>query len=144
MTHTKELYERDYDLWLKKAIAAIKNQDYNNLDWDNLLIEIEEVGKSQQRALKSYTKRLIEHILKIEYWESEKERNIQYWQIEVANFREEIKEILQDSPSLKNYLSQNYADWFEQSIAKMQKVFSIPEDEIISIETILNEENYGI
>jgi hypothetical protein len=29
MTLTKELYEKDYDLWLKKAIADIKNQDYN-------------------------------------------------------------------------------------------------------------------
>ena len=66
MTLIKE-YERDYNLWLKKSIAAIKNKDYNNLDWNNLLLEIEEVGKSQQRALKSYTKRLVEYILKIKY-----------------------------------------------------------------------------
>lgn len=144
MTLTKELYEKDYDLWLKKAIAAIKNQDYHNLDWDNLLVEVAEVGKSQQRALKSYTKRLIEHILKIKYWELERNRNLQHWQIEVETFREEIQEILQDSPSLKKYLSQNYANWFIKSRDKMQKRFYITEKEIIPLERILEEDYYEI
>ena len=143
MASTKE-YEQDYNLWLKKSLAAIKNKDYDNLDWDNLLVEIEEVGKSQQRALKSYIKRLIEHIIKIKYWESERNRKLQHWQIEIDNFREEIAEILQDSPSLKDYLSQNYSNWFNQSIAKMRKRFYIPENEMIPFNIILREDYYRI
>lgn len=98
----KELYERDYNLWQKRSLAALRDRNSELLDWDNLIIEIAEVGKSQKRALKNYTQRLIEHLLKIKYWTTEK-RNLAHWRIEVRNFREQILDILEDSPSLKSY-----------------------------------------
>ncbi|MEO0013471.1 MAG: hypothetical protein RLZZ535_1860 [Cyanobacteriota bacterium] len=41
------------------------------MDWDNLLDEIDDMGKSEKRSLDSYMQRLIEHILKLKYWDSE-------------------------------------------------------------------------
>ncbi len=37
---------------------AIKNRDVSKMDWDNLLEEIEDMGASQKRALRSYLNRL--------------------------------------------------------------------------------------
>ncbi|MBW4534916.1 MAG: DUF29 domain-containing protein [Pleurocapsa minor HA4230-MV1] len=57
-----QLYKQDFNLWLKEIAIAIKNRDVSNMDWDNLLEEIEDIGASQKRALRSYLNRLIEHI----------------------------------------------------------------------------------
>ena len=139
----KNLYERDYNLWQQQAIAALKNRDSERLDWDNLILEIEEVGQSQKRALKNYTQRLIEHILKIKYWETEKERNLPNWRIEVRNFREQILDLLADSPSLRNYLAQNYQYWHKKSISKMQLEFEIKNNCLIEISDILSPDFFG-
>ena len=100
----KQLYDRDFNLWIEETISKIKNKDVNNMDWDNLLEEIEDMGASIKRSLDSYMQRLIEHILKLKYWHSERKRNERGWRSEVVNFRNRINRILKNNPSLKNYL----------------------------------------
>ena len=143
MKNIEKLYDRDYNLWQQQEIAALRDRDSERLDWENLLIEIQEVGKSQKRALKNYTQRLIEHILKIKYWEAERARNLPHWRIEVRNFREQILDLLEDSPSLKNYLEQNSGDWYAKSISKMEQEFAISDRSLIEIAEILTLNFFG-
>lgn len=100
MKQLKQLHNEDLNLWLEEIATAIKNKDFNNMDWDSLLEEIEDMTASQKRALRGYTKRLIEHIIKLKYWIVEQEYNQKGWRKEVVNFRNEVHEILEDSPSL--------------------------------------------
>jgi hypothetical protein len=139
----KQLYHQDLNLWRQEVISAIKNQQLENMDWDNLIDEINDMTASERRALRSYTKRLVEHILKLKYWNSEKEYNQRGWEREVVNFREEIKSILEDSPSLNNYLEQNYLDWYEKSVKAMKREFSIPSDNLVDLETIMIDDYFG-
>lgn len=143
MTNSKQLYQQDYNLWLEEIAIAIKEKAFDAMDWDNLLEEIEDMGASQKRALRSFTKRLIEHILKLKFWQLELERNRNHWEAEVVNFREEIKQILQDSPSLKNYLQENYSQWYESSVKSKKKEFSIPNDCFVELKLILKEDYFG-
>ncbi|WP_317134568.1 DUF29 family protein [Leptolyngbya sp. 7M] len=109
------LYDRDYQLWLEQIVAQLKAQDFNNLDLDNLIEEIESLGKSDRRAISSYLLRLCEHLLKIKYWESERERCFRGWVLEINNFRSEIELILQDSPSLKPFLAENFPSAYRKA-----------------------------
>lgn len=68
------LYDRDFNLWIQKAASDLKSKDMDAIDWNNLIDEIEGIGKSERRALQSYLERLIEHLLKLKYWEAERER----------------------------------------------------------------------
>ena len=142
-TPLKQLYNQDLNLWRQKIINAIQNQQLENMDWDNLVEEINDMTASERRALRSYTKRLIEHILKLKYWNSEKEYNKRSWEKEVVNFREEIKSILEESPSLNNYLEQNYLDWYAKSVKAMKREFSIPTNNLVDLKTIMAEEYFG-
>jgi hypothetical protein len=49
-----KLYEQDFNLWTKNMAIAIQKRDLNAMDWDNLLEEIEDMGKSEKRSLESY------------------------------------------------------------------------------------------
>jgi hypothetical protein len=139
------LYGQDFNLWLQEIAIAIKNRDVSKMDWDNLLEEIEDMGASQKRALRSYLNRLIEHIFKLKYWTSERERNRNNWRIEVTNFRREVQSILEDSPSLKKYLAENYLLWYDKSVKGLQKskVFDVPNHEPISLDEMLDDNYFG-
>lgn len=67
------LHDQDYNLWLEQTAIALRNQDIERMDWENLVAEIEDIGASQKRALalRSYMYRLIEHIFKLQYIDSE-------------------------------------------------------------------------
>ena len=67
-SNLKQLHERDFNLWVEEIKIKIQNRDLDEMDWDNLLDEIDDMGASQKRALDSYMQRLIEHILKLKYW----------------------------------------------------------------------------
>ena len=139
----KKLYHQDLNLWRQEVVNAIQNQQLEDMDWDNLIEEINDMTASERRALRSYTKRLVEHILKLKYWNSEKEYNRRGWEKEVVNFREEIKSILEESPSLNNYLEQNYLDWYAKSVKAMKREFSIPTDDLVDLEVIMTDEYFG-
>jgi hypothetical protein len=102
------LYDVDYQVWLDQTVAQLRSQDFSNIDLENLIEEIESLGKSDKRAISSYLMRLCEHLLKIKYWESEQETCLRGWKVEVRNFRLQIQSILKDSPSLKNHLRENF------------------------------------
>ena len=139
----KKLYHQDLNLWRQEVVNAIQNQQLEDMDWDNLIEEINDMTASERRALRSYTKRLVEHILKLKYWNSEKQYNRRGWEKEVVNFREEIKSILEESPSLNNYLEQNYHDWYAKSVKAMKREFSIPTDSLVDLEVIMTDEYFG-
>ncbi len=67
------LHDQDYNLWLEQTAIALRNQDIERMDWENLVAEIEDIGASQKRALalRSYMYRLIEHIFKLQYIDSD-------------------------------------------------------------------------
>ena len=138
-----KLYDRDFNLWIEQMANVFRNKDISNMDWNNLLEEIEDMGKSEKRSLESYLERLIEHILKLQYWEAEKARNYKHWQVEVVNFRNRIFRLLDRSPSLKNYMKQVYPRIFEDAVSAQQIEFTIPQDNFIELEKILEKDYFG-
>ncbi|MDJ0902631.1 MAG: DUF29 domain-containing protein [Xenococcus sp. MO_188.B8] len=142
-SNLKELHESDFNLWVEQTKEAIQNRDFKNIDWDNLLDEIDDMGKSEKRALDSYMQRLIEHVLKLKYWHAEIERCGNGWMREVTNFRNRIKRILKKNPSLNNYLKTEYSDIYQDAIATMSFDFDIPEDNFVEVEQIMESNYFG-
>lgn len=139
----KQLHENDFNLWIEEIKAKIQNRDFEDMDWESLIDEIEDMGASQKRALDSYMQRLIEHILKLQYWQSEVACCRNGWMAEVSNFRSRINRILKKNPSLKNYLASEYRDIYQDSTRAMKLLFTIPENHFIDLETIMKDNYYG-
>ncbi len=133
-------YEIDFNLWVREQASALRARQFNRLDYDNLIEEIEDMGKSEKRSLESYLERLIEHILKLKYWEAEYDRNYKHWQGEATNFRNQINRLLKRSPSLKKYMAEVYFDIYQDAIEARSKVFEIPEHKPIPLEKMLDKD----
>jgi hypothetical protein len=118
---TRSLYEQDTSLWVIETVNKLKAKDFENLDLENLIEEVEALGKSQRNATKSFLRRLIEHLLKRCYV-SLPECYIG-WQREIRAFRNEIKDILEDSPSLKNFLLEIFPKIYASAIASVREEY---------------------
>lgn len=140
----KRLYDDDYNLWLLQTIKQLKNKDFNALDLENLIEEVSELSKREKKKIKNLLRRLFEHLLKLKYWHSEIPRNQSHWQGEIRNFRQQIQDELEDSPSLKNYIN----DVLEPCYQDSRKIVSdksklpldtFPDSPIATIEQVLDE-----
>jgi Domain of unknown function DUF29 len=48
------LYEQDYYLWLETTIEKLREHQFQAVDLDNLIEELETLGRSEKKALRSY------------------------------------------------------------------------------------------
>lgn len=97
---TKIDYEKDYYSWLLATAYLLEEGRFSELDVSNLIDEIESMGKSQKRAIESYLKVLLLHLLKWEYKPSHRSGS---WKASIRNSRWGIHKRIKESPSLKNY-----------------------------------------
>ena len=123
---TSSLYETDYYRWLQTTVDQVQAGNFGAIEWDNLVEELESMGKSEKRALLSLLTRLLEHLLKLAYWTSEKARVGNHWASEIVNFRAQIKARLEDSPSLRSQLPTLYEKAYPTAVKSVSKLFSLP------------------
>jgi Domain of unknown function DUF29 len=100
-SETGELYDRDFVLWTEAQAAALRGAGESNLplDWQNLAEEIESLGKSDRRELRSQIRRILRHLLKLKFSPAEEPRA--GWRAAISEARNEIDGLLEDSPSLR-------------------------------------------
>jgi len=103
MPATKTLYDTDFNLWLSEQLQLLREERLGELDVANLIEELESLGKSDKRALTSHLKIALQHMLK---WDYQPEKQSDSWVRSIVNSRSEILLILEDSPSLQNFISE--------------------------------------
>src|SRR5436309_327417 len=90
--------ETDFHQWLLNQAAAIRHYRFEAIDWEGVAEELEGMAKSLAHALTSQFQRLLKHLLK---WQYQPERRGPSWQLSIQNARSEIRDALEDSPSLQ-------------------------------------------
>jgi len=95
------LYETDFYGWIQQQAGVLRAGSFAALDLDNLIEEIESMGKSHQRALESRLEILLIHLLK---WQFQPERRSKSWQFTIEEQRDRIVGHLKKNPSLQSSL----------------------------------------
>jgi hypothetical protein len=95
----KELYERDFYLWVQENLRLLMAGRYELVDWENLLEEIEGIGRSLRVAMLRQMERVMEHLYKLENFKGHPEMDD--WVEEICRARRELEDLFEDSPSLK-------------------------------------------
>lgn len=119
------LYDRDLDLWLETAIAQLKAGDFQNLDVENLIEELEGLSGSNKREVETRLKRLIEHILKRCYVNLPD--CFRGWEVTIINQRDELKKLLRQSPSLKSHFLKMFDDSFDTALELVKTEYADPD-----------------
>jgi hypothetical protein len=106
----KALYDKDFYKWTIDQSRSLRKGEYSNLDIDNLIEEIESLGRSERRTLESFFINLLLHLLKIKYQPA---FHTSSWDASVKVARIQIEKTLAQNPSLKPKVTEIFTDAYK-------------------------------
>ena len=107
-----KLYDFDYLAWTRDQADALRRRSTNELDWDNLVEEVESLGRQQQSELRSHLIVLLTHLLK---WRHQPDRRSRSWTLTILEQRREAERVVRQNPSLKPEIDEILADAYRIS-----------------------------
>jgi hypothetical protein len=119
LAKVKNLYDQDFALWIEKTVKQLKSGDLSQVDLENLIEEVESLGKSQRKAVDNFLTRLLEHLLKRCYVVLPD--CYRGWEIEIRNFRKELKKEFKYSPSLQRFMIEILEECYREALEAVKE-----------------------
>jgi hypothetical protein len=95
-------HDNDFYTWTQEQAHLLRTGQLQQIDWQNIAAEIEEMGRSEKRQLESRLEILIMHLLK---WQFQPNLRSRSWQLTIKEQRLRLENILQENPSLRSHLA---------------------------------------
>lgn len=105
-----KLYEWDFFAWTKDQADALRRRSVNELDWENLLEEVESMGRQERGELRSHLVVLLTRLLK---WRFQPERRGRSWMLSILEQRSEAQRVMRENPSLKPVIEEIMREAYE-------------------------------
>ncbi|MEA1049821.1 DUF29 domain-containing protein [Lamprobacter modestohalophilus] len=131
MTDLATLYQTDYSAWAKRNAELLRARRFDALDIEHLLEELSDMSKSDRRELHSRLLVLIAHLLKWEFQyqnlaERWREFDGRSWRSTIIQQREQIADLLIESPGLKAQFEEAIAGAYPAAIRLAHKETRLP------------------
>jgi len=142
LTPPQNIYKQDYYMWLNITAQQLRDRQFHNVDLDNLIEEIEAMSGSQRRELKNRLIVLLMHLLKYQYQPS---RRSSSWVRTIWEQFYQIESLLEDSPSLKPYYLEIFAETYSKAVRFASAetklpIKTFPSDSPFSPEDVINSD----
>jgi predicted unusual protein kinase regulating ubiquinone biosynthesis (AarF/ABC1/UbiB family) len=137
----KQLYETDRDRWLEETIRLLNNRQLEDIDCQNLIEELEDLGNEQKRAVESLLEQVIRHLLLYQYWQSQFKENANHWEAEIIGFRSQLRRRL--TTNLRQHLSKELHSLYQDALRFVKaktKLNLLPSECHYSLDNLLDED----
>jgi Domain of unknown function DUF29 len=98
--HARQLYDEDFYVWTEAQAELLRRRQFEALDLDNLIEEVEGLGDAKKSAVLNNASVIIEHLLKLQYSPAPDPRNA--WRASVREHRRRLRRDL--TPRLRQIL----------------------------------------
>jgi hypothetical protein len=112
MLKHSQLYDQDFCLWIDATTKLLKEGRFSELDLENLIEEIEDMGQNKKDVLESNLIIVFLHLLK---WKYQPNKRSGSWKRSIREHRRRLVKAMQKSPSLKPYLRSVFAECYQYS-----------------------------
>jgi len=102
-----ELYETDFYAWTQEQARLLRERRWDDLDLDNLVDEVESVGRGDKRQIESRLEILLAHLLK---WKFQPGGRGASWTGTIFEQRRRLIGLLEESPSLREFQHKEVAN----------------------------------
>jgi Domain of unknown function DUF29 len=106
------LYQQDFCLWAEQTAQLLKSRRYSEVDLENLIDEVEDMSRSEKRALLSNARVILMHLLKYQY-QSEKFSNS--WLSSIREHRTRLQDAFKGSPSLRGSFQETFDECYQNA-----------------------------
>lgn len=111
-------YEEDFYGWAMMNASLLKQGKFNEADMENIIEEMESMGRSEKSQLINRFSVLIAHLLK---WQFQPDFRGRSWHGTIKEQRKRAKILLKENPSLKSKLSESFTDAYELAVDQIEK-----------------------
>jgi hypothetical protein len=119
-----DLYDDDILWWSEQQANALRRRAADEIDWENVAKEIEDVGRSQLRAVASHIVQALLHDLKAEAWPLSPE--VPHWRAEARGQRDDARAAY--TRSMKDRPELELATLYRRALRRMPETIEIPPD----------------
>ncbi|WP_263079936.1 DUF29 domain-containing protein [Endozoicomonas sp. Mp262] len=106
----ESLYETDFYGWTQQQVQLIRSGNLEALDLNNILEELDNMGKSEYRQFSHRLDILLMHLLK---WQFQPEHRSSGWKGSIEEQRFRLTKLLKENPSMKSKVPSMMADAYE-------------------------------
>ena len=125
LADTANLYNQDYYLWLSRTASLISEGKFSEVDTANLIEEIEDMGRSEKRAIESNLVVVLLHLLKYRY---QPEKRTNSWKSSIREHRRRLRKAFTDSPSLKRHFEEVFDECYRDGKEQAADETGLPLD----------------
>ena len=153
--------DTEYDSWLLEQAQLLRDRDFEHLDINNLVEELEALVRGEKSAVEQFAYLIMFHLLLVDYWHEQSEWNRDQrcdpseassdweraprdWEAEITGFRLQLNNKL--TINLRNYLLKRldflYGKAYQAAVKKTKSSIKgerFPQERKYSLEDLLND-----
>lgn len=124
------LYDTDFYTWTQQQAGLLKAGRFSDADLENIIEEIESMGRSEKRELESRLAVLLQHLLK---WRYQPARRGKSWELTIKWQRVDFLKVLKENPGLKPKLAGLLIDAYQSAVIKASEETGLDESDFPAI-----------
>ena len=117
-------YDQDLYSWSLEQARLLRERKFDQIDLEHIIEEIEDMSKSEKRALESFLETLLMHLLKWQYQPHYIGKRS--WALTIVEQRKRLKWHLEDNPGLKSKLPEAIERGYDLAKSGAEKETGIP------------------
>ena len=116
-------YDQDFYGWTVEQVALLQRKQFDQIDLEHIIEEIESMGKAERNQLRNRLTVLLMHLLK---WQYEPSHRCTSWVQTIREQRRAIPRLIKDNPSLKSSLADLLLDAYSNAVEDAADETSLP------------------
>ena len=116
-------YEADYGAWVATQADLLRAGRFDELDLENLIDEVESLGRSDFHHFESAIKIVLLHLLK---WDIQRDHRTRSWAVSIDGHRKQVLRELRESPSYKARIDEAIEQAYHRARMKAYKETKLP------------------
>jgi hypothetical protein len=96
----RSLYDDDFYVWTEAQAELLRQRQFEALDLENLIEEVEALGRAEKSSVLNNASVIVEHLLKLQFSPAQEPRNV--WRASVREHRRRLRRDL--TPRLRQIL----------------------------------------
>jgi hypothetical protein len=118
--------EDDFHGWLVDQAKVLHARRTDLVDWEAIAEELEAMAVQERRQARKLLRNLLAHLLKWSFQADQLPRRAHSWRKSIRETREELSDLLEDSPGLITPLIEAFAKSYERARRKASDETRIP------------------
>lgn len=115
------LYDRDLQDWFTDTIAKIKSKEFDRVDWEHVIEEIEGLAGRDRAEVQSRLRVLLAHLLKRLYVDNA--YDYRGWENTIREQRRQLETLLEQSPSLRSFFDSVFLKEWQKALTDVRKEY---------------------